>query len=150
MISALWHKSKFNFELFWKIIQIFGFPCCRTIEDLSIDASITNEGLILTISSVGVRTLGVRTDGRTDRVLESSYGNKLVEITLAQISRYVWEIPGRSNSNKKFYFLQSFSKSYQIFAVWFYCSKHFYYYSWVNRSLMNTIQSNFSMFTATL
>ena len=27
--------------------QIFGFPCCRTREDLSIDVFITNVGLIL-------------------------------------------------------------------------------------------------------
>ena len=31
VISALQHmskyKSKFNFDLFWKEIQIFGFPC---------------------------------------------------------------------------------------------------------------------------
>ena len=31
-----------------KINQIFGFPCCSTREDLSIDASITNVELILT------------------------------------------------------------------------------------------------------
>ena len=37
-----------NFELFLKKIQIFGFPCCSTREDLSIDVSITNVGLILT------------------------------------------------------------------------------------------------------
>ena len=37
-----------NFELFWKKIQIFGFPCCSTREDLSIHVSITNVGLILT------------------------------------------------------------------------------------------------------
>ena len=38
-----------NFELFWKKKnQIFGFPWCSTREDLSIDASITNVGLILT------------------------------------------------------------------------------------------------------
>ena len=37
-----------NFELFWKKIQILGFPSCSTREDLSIDASITNVGLILT------------------------------------------------------------------------------------------------------
>ena len=29
-------------------IHIFGFPCCSTREDLSIDVSITNVGLILT------------------------------------------------------------------------------------------------------
>ena len=37
-----------NFELFEKKNQIFGFPCCSTREDLSIDVSITNVGLILT------------------------------------------------------------------------------------------------------
>ena len=37
----------FNFEIF-KEIQIFGFPCCSIHEDLSIDVSITNVGLILT------------------------------------------------------------------------------------------------------
>ena len=37
-----------NFELFWKKNRIFGFPWCSTREDLSIDVSITNVGLILT------------------------------------------------------------------------------------------------------
>ena len=41
-----------NFELYWKKkkkkINCFGFPWCSTREDLSIDASITNVGLILT------------------------------------------------------------------------------------------------------
>ena len=37
-----------NFELFWKKIQIFGFPWSSTREDLSIDVSITNVGVILT------------------------------------------------------------------------------------------------------
>ena len=37
-----------NFELFWKKNQIFGFPWCSTREDLSIDVSITNVGLIST------------------------------------------------------------------------------------------------------
>ena len=37
-----------NFELFWKIFRIFGFPCCSTRDDISIDVSITNAGLILT------------------------------------------------------------------------------------------------------
>ena len=46
-ISALRQNS--NFELFWKKNHInFGFPCCSTREDLSIDVSITNVGLILT------------------------------------------------------------------------------------------------------
>ena len=72
-----------NFELFWKKIQIFGFPWCSTREDLSIDVSITNVGLILTklwwylFSGCG-QTDGQtdrRTDRQTDTVLESSYGN---------------------------------------------------------------------------
>ena len=37
-----------NFELFGKKSQIYGFPCCSTREDLSIDVSITNVGLIMT------------------------------------------------------------------------------------------------------
>ena len=37
-----------NFELFRKKNQIFGFPWCSTREDLPIDVSITNVGLILT------------------------------------------------------------------------------------------------------
>ena len=37
-----------NFELFLKKNQIFGFPWSSTREDLSIDVSITNVGLILT------------------------------------------------------------------------------------------------------
>ena len=47
MISAFHHKSKFEFQFFFKV-QIFGFPCCSTREDLYIDISITNVGLILT------------------------------------------------------------------------------------------------------
>ena len=37
------------------------FPCCSTREDLSIDVSITNVGLILTKARV-ISFLGVRTD----------------------------------------------------------------------------------------
>ena len=51
MISFLgvWTKFNFvNFEFFEKKNQIFGFSCCSTREDLSIDVSITNVGLILT------------------------------------------------------------------------------------------------------
>ena len=49
-ISALWHKSKYKskFSLNFFLNQIFGFPCYSTREDLSIDVSITNVGLILT------------------------------------------------------------------------------------------------------
>ena len=35
-------------NFFEKKIRIFGFPCCSTHEDLSIDVSITTVGLILT------------------------------------------------------------------------------------------------------
>ena len=41
-------SQNWNFELFWKKNQIFGFPWCSTRVDLSIDVSITNVGLILT------------------------------------------------------------------------------------------------------
>ena len=47
VISALRQKSKFEFRTFLKK-KIFGFPRCSTREDLSIDVSITNVGLILT------------------------------------------------------------------------------------------------------
>ena len=48
VISALQHKSKFNLDFFGKKYTFFGFSCCSTREDLSIDVSITNVGLILT------------------------------------------------------------------------------------------------------
>ena len=48
MISALLQKSNLEFQTFFKKIQILWFPCCSTCEDLPIDASITNVGLILT------------------------------------------------------------------------------------------------------
>ena len=38
VISALQHKSKYNFN---SKIQIFVFPWCSTREDLSIDVSIS-------------------------------------------------------------------------------------------------------------
>ena len=91
MISSLRQKSNFEFRTLKKKIQIFGFPWFSTRKDLSIDVSITNVGLILTIlrgfpfSGCGQtdgRTDGrtdERTDRRTDRqtdtVLESSHGN---------------------------------------------------------------------------
>ena len=60
---------------FLKKIHIFGFPWCSTRENLSIDVSITNVGLILTklgwFSFSGYGQM----DRRTDKVLESSYGN---------------------------------------------------------------------------
>ena len=48
MISAFRHKSKFNLDLFWKVNKFFGSPWCSSREDLSIDVSITNVGLIST------------------------------------------------------------------------------------------------------
>ena len=46
--TLLRHNSKFNFVILWKENQIFEFPCCITLENLSIDASIATVGLILT------------------------------------------------------------------------------------------------------
>ena len=47
LISALQHKSKYNFKLFEKKINILGFHVVvSTREDLSINVSITNVGLI--------------------------------------------------------------------------------------------------------
>ena len=43
------NTSQNSISNFWKN-QIFWFPCCSTREDLSIDVSITNVGLILTKS----------------------------------------------------------------------------------------------------
>ena len=65
MISALRQKS--NFELFDFFFQIFGFPWCSTREDLSIDASITNVGLILTKLRGFLFSGCGQTDRRTDR-----------------------------------------------------------------------------------
>ena len=54
ILTKLWWFHLFvksqnsNFELFWKKNQIFEFPWCSIREDLSIDVSITNVGLILT------------------------------------------------------------------------------------------------------
>ena len=51
----------------------FGFPWCSTREDLSIDVSITNVGLILKKGMV-ISFLGVRTDRQT-RFWSRFYGN---------------------------------------------------------------------------
>ena len=50
LISALQHKSKYNFKLFGKNAKFWvsSYVVASTHEDLSIDASITNVGLILT------------------------------------------------------------------------------------------------------
>ena len=55
-ISALWHeskyKSKFNLKFYLKKNQISGFLCCSTREDLPIDISITNVGMILKLRCI--------------------------------------------------------------------------------------------------
>ena len=77
ILTKLWRFQLFvesqnsNFKLLWKKIQILGFPWCSTREDLSIDALITNVGLILTklgwFLFSGYGQMDRRTDGRTDR-----------------------------------------------------------------------------------
>ena len=78
MISTPQHKSKYksnSISNFLKKNQIFWFPCCSTREDLSIDVSITNVGLILTKLWWYIFSGCGQTDGQTDTVLESSHGN---------------------------------------------------------------------------
>ena len=73
LISALQHKSKYksnSISNFFEKKKI-GLPCCSTREDLSIDVSITNVGLILT----KLRWFLFSGYGQTDTVLESSHGN---------------------------------------------------------------------------
>ena len=66
-------------NFFEKKNPIFGFPWRSTREDLSIDVSITNVGLILTklwwFLFSGYGQMDRQTDGQTDTFLESSYGN---------------------------------------------------------------------------
>ena len=66
MISALRHKSKYKSKFDFKN-HIFGFPCCSTRDDLSIDVSITNVGLILTKLRGFLFSGYGQTDGQTDR-----------------------------------------------------------------------------------
>ena len=67
--------------------QYFEFPWCSIREDLSIDVSITNVGLIL--RSYG-DFFSRGTDRRTDMVLESSHGNILAhKKILTQSSKLV-------------------------------------------------------------
>ena len=49
---------------------MFGFPCCSTREDLSINVSITNVGLILTKLGGFLFSGYGQMDGRTDIVFE--------------------------------------------------------------------------------
>ena len=62
----LFVKSQIS-NFFEKIFQIFGFPWCSPREDLSIDVSITNVGLILTKLRGFLFSGCGQTDGRTDR-----------------------------------------------------------------------------------
>ena len=48
LFSTSQNTSQIQFQTSLKKNQILGFPCCSTREDLSIDVSITNVGLILT------------------------------------------------------------------------------------------------------
>ena len=59
LISALQHKSN-SISNFLEKKSNFWFPCCSTREDLSVDISITNVGLVLT---------------KPGRFLFSAYGN---------------------------------------------------------------------------
>ena len=75
MIFALRHKSKFNFELFWKKNQILVFPCSSSREDLSIDVSNTNVGLILTKLGWCPFSEYDRQMDRQNTISKSSHGN---------------------------------------------------------------------------
>ena len=77
ILTKLWWFQLFGTSqnsisnLFEEKNQILGFLCCSIREDLSIDISITNVGLILTKPGWFLFS-GY---GQTDTVLESSYGN---------------------------------------------------------------------------
>ena len=55
--------------------HFFWFPCCSTRKDLSIDVSITKVGLILTKPGWSIFSGYGQTDGQTDTISETSYGN---------------------------------------------------------------------------
>ena len=68
VISALRRKSKFEFRSFLNFFfKFLGFPWCSTREDLSIDVSITNVGLILTKLGWFLFSGYEQMDRRTDR-----------------------------------------------------------------------------------
>ena len=70
----LFVKSKIRISNFFeKKIKFLGFHGV-VLEDISIDVSITNVGLILTKLRGFLFSGCGQTDGRTDRVLESSHG----------------------------------------------------------------------------
>ena len=105
VISALQRKSKYNSKFnfdFFKEIQIFGFPCCSICEDLSIDVSISNVGLIL--AKPGWFLFSGY--GQTYTISESSYGNisahtkfqlKAQNYKLA-VDRYTYASPDDGNA----------------------------------------------------
>ena len=75
----LFGLTKYNFDLFEKRIKFWDSMLYSTREDLSIDVSITIVGLISTklelflLSWLG--QIHRQTDGQTDVISESSYGN---------------------------------------------------------------------------
>ena len=87
MISALRQMSKFEFRTFLKKNQIFGFPWCSTREDLSIDVSIINVGLILT---------------KSGRFFFSAYGNSgYGQNSILSISNFLKKFHKKKESSKK-------------------------------------------------
>ena len=74
----LFHTSQIQIQTFLKKNHIFWFPCCSTREDLSIDVSITNVGLILT---------------KIGRFLFSAYGNSgYGQKSISSISNFLKKI----------------------------------------------------------
>ena len=73
------NTSRNSISNFLKKNLILILPCCSAREDLSIDVSITNVGLILTklrgFLFSGYGQTDRQTDRQTDTVLESSHGN---------------------------------------------------------------------------
>ena len=99
MISALQHKSKYK-------NQIFKFPCCSTREDLSIDVSITNVGLILTKPGrflfSGCGQTDRRTDRRTDRQTDGQTDRRTDRQTDRQTDTVLESSHGNMSAHKKF------------------------------------------------
>ena len=65
IVYKTWQQELLS-KRFLKEIQIFWFPCCSTREDLSIDVSITNVGLILTKPGRFLFSWYGQTDRQTD------------------------------------------------------------------------------------
>ena len=110
MISALQHKSKYKSNSILNFLekknQIFWFPCCSTREDLSIDISITNVGLILT---------------KPGRFCFSAYGNSGYgqnSISLKfHISGFPWCSTPRSESKARVVKILTTQNSSQIISL---------------------------------